>query len=276
MDSMRSLNTSLPTSSGRPALEKPPEQLLQAFKNAALSVTNLYKQAAVDHSSARQAGFQDALDELLGFLDKENLGLDGGEGWKVRQWATERFDRVNCGANVPESDDDRIERDTRRSGSPPVPSGQMDANTIERQTSRSSSPPPAESAPTAELSSRNAQTDPTSHDTSPKPPMFTFRSTPQPTSDSDMINSEPAPTHNQAPPESSNSPSFRLEVINRGNRSTNRQGGYSRHGTRGTTTREVVPLGGTKRKLQLSEYFDISNFGSWRDGPNGAKRGRFT
>lgn len=266
---MRSLNTSLPTSSGRPPLEKPPEQLLQAFKNAALSVTNLYKQAAVDHSAARQAGFQDALDELLGYLDKENLGLDDGEGWKVRQWATERFERANYGGNVPESDDDRVERDARRSGSAPTPTVQMDANTIERQTSRSSSPP------TAESSSTHVQTDSTSPDASQKPPMFTFRSTSQPTPDSDMITSEPAPTNNQAPPESSNNPSFRLEVINRGNRSANRQGGHSRHGTRGTTAREVVPLGGTKRKLQLSEYFDISNFGSWRDGPNGAKRGRF-
>ncbi|RMZ85479.1 hypothetical protein DV737_g741, partial [Chaetothyriales sp. CBS 132003] len=101
MDSMRSLNTSLPAAySSRPA---PREQLLQAFKTAALSVTNLYKSAAADQQSSRDAGYQDALDDLLRMMDSENLGVQDGEGWRIRQWVTERYDHS---ANTASSDID--------------------------------------------------------------------------------------------------------------------------------------------------------------------------
>lgn len=90
MDSMRSLNTSLP-SSKRQRSSHPQTGLHQAFKAAAFSVTQLYKAAAADEDAARSAGYQDALEELLGFLDDNSLGLGDGEGWRVRQWATERL-----------------------------------------------------------------------------------------------------------------------------------------------------------------------------------------
>src|SRR5215469_11633889 len=90
MDSMRNLRTSLPSTSRRQA-SQPPEELIQAFKQAALSVTALYKTAGAEQARAYQQGYQDALEELLRFLDKENLGLQDGEGWRVRQWATERY-----------------------------------------------------------------------------------------------------------------------------------------------------------------------------------------
>ncbi|KAJ5868645.1 hypothetical protein N7534_003198 [Penicillium rubens] len=80
MDSMRSLNTSLPSSTPRP---QPPEQLLQQFKAAALSVTNLYKNAVCEQAQARSLGYQEAIEDLLHFLDRENLGLGDGEGWKL-------------------------------------------------------------------------------------------------------------------------------------------------------------------------------------------------
>ncbi|RAL65399.1 hypothetical protein DID88_000967 [Monilinia fructigena] len=70
MDSMRSLNTSLPggKSPSKQQNVEPPQQLLIAqFKAAALSVTNLYKTAAADQARARAEGYQDALDELLSF-----------------------------------------------------------------------------------------------------------------------------------------------------------------------------------------------------------------
>lgn len=271
MDSMRSLNTSLPSSTNpptRPQVERPSEQLLQAFKSAALSVTHLYKQSAVDQSSARQAGYQDALDDLLGFLDKENLGLDDGEGWKVRQWATERFEKANYGNNIPESDDDRAERDGGRSGSPTTSTGQADATTTPRAPSRSSSPP------VAEQPSTNASSDHLSTDVNEKQPVFTFRATPQPALDTDMSNSEMSGQF-LTTSESSSSPSIRLEVINRANRTSNRQTVHPRHTNRSATNREVGHLAGTKRKLPLSEFFDISNFGNWKDASSGGKRGRF-
>ena len=71
MDSMRSLNTSLPGASPpKQQTGESSEQLLAAFKSAALSVTTLYKTAAAKQSKARADGYQDALDELLTFLDK--------------------------------------------------------------------------------------------------------------------------------------------------------------------------------------------------------------
>ncbi|CAF9927284.1 MAG: hypothetical protein GOMPHAMPRED_004352 [Gomphillus americanus] len=86
MDSMRTLDRSLPAS------RESTEDLSSVFKAAAISITNLYKKAISAPQQARRAGYQDALDDLLSFLDRENLGLQDGEGWLVRQWATKLLD----------------------------------------------------------------------------------------------------------------------------------------------------------------------------------------
>lgn len=115
MDSMRSLNTSLP-SSKRQRSAHPQTGLHQAFKAAAFSVTQLYKAAAADEDAARSAGYQDALEELLGFLDDNSLGLGDGEGWRVRQWATERLTPDVYASDSSEEDVGSVER--RRTESP--------------------------------------------------------------------------------------------------------------------------------------------------------------
>ncbi|RKU49389.1 hypothetical protein DL546_004829 [Coniochaeta pulveracea] len=69
-----------------------PEQLLDAFKAAALSVTKLYKTSAAAQAKARADGYQDCLDDILSFLDKESIGLSDGDGWTIRKWATERLE----------------------------------------------------------------------------------------------------------------------------------------------------------------------------------------
>jgi len=97
MDSLSSLNTSLPRSF--PARQPNPD-LHQAFKAAALSVAQLYKTAAADETSARTNGYQDALEDLLSFLDQQNLGLGDGEGWRVRQWATEKLSPTVYGSDA--------------------------------------------------------------------------------------------------------------------------------------------------------------------------------
>ncbi|KXL43834.1 hypothetical protein M433DRAFT_275872 [Acidomyces richmondensis BFW] len=89
MDSLNALSTSLPPNHRRPPSAT--TNLLADFKAAALSVTTLYKTAAASQSAARAQGYQDALDDLLSFLDREDLGLMDGEGWRVRRWATERL-----------------------------------------------------------------------------------------------------------------------------------------------------------------------------------------
>lgn len=113
---MRSLDTSLPNHHGRrrqrPS-QKASAELLQAFKAAALSVTQLYKTATAtaeeeddnvegggalteaNLQEAHESGYQAALDELLGFLDEGELGLGDGEGWSVREWATRRLRGVD-------------------------------------------------------------------------------------------------------------------------------------------------------------------------------------
>ncbi|KAJ5393403.1 uncharacterized protein N7487_011044 [Penicillium crustosum] len=133
MDSMRSLNTSLPSSTPRP---QPPEQLLQQFKAAALSVTNLYKNAVCEQAQARSAGYQDAIEDLLHFLDRENLGLGDGEGWKVRQWATEK-----CDGTGSQSSDEDAEADKRDRSATPVTVRK------EKPTSETIAPPAPTSKP---------------------------------------------------------------------------------------------------------------------------------
>jgi hypothetical protein len=124
MDSMRHLSTSLPRNRS-----EPPNDLLNDFKAAARSVTDLYRTAATSQKQSRAAGYQDALDDLLSFLDKENLGLMDGEGWRVRQWATERLDGEGAPASVSASlteqdDEDRSikeeDKEDTRSSSPEV------------------------------------------------------------------------------------------------------------------------------------------------------------
>ncbi|PNY29876.1 Uncharacterized protein TCAP_00210 [Tolypocladium capitatum] len=110
---------------------EPSEQLLDVFKAAALSVTKLYKTSAIMETRARSEGYQECLDDLLTFLDKENLGLHHREGWKIRAWVTERHDGRDAGLQNTESDDEAERRDrtnspelTRTSTEPQMPAQQ--------------------------------------------------------------------------------------------------------------------------------------------------------
>ena len=111
MDSMRSLNTSLPKTRRQPDVH-------QSFRTAALNVTNLYKSALADLDRARADGYQEALDELLAFLDKENMGVGDGEGWRIRQWATERLDGHLPKQASSDSDEEYLDDKRARSSSP--------------------------------------------------------------------------------------------------------------------------------------------------------------
>ncbi|KAI9806761.1 MAG: hypothetical protein M1825_006218 [Sarcosagium campestre] len=270
MDSMRSLDTSLPTSPPKPRPLNPPEKLLQSFKVAALSVTNLYKEAASEQAEARHAGYQEALDHLLGFLDKENIGLDDGEGWRVRQWATERLDGVDAshtGQSSTDSDEDKAEADRARSFSP-----------AEQQRENRIEPGKGTSTRTASPSATQRQ------QPEPSPPtpseIFTFRSAislPAPSdSDMDLTLNDGASANISPGHGGSHTSSVRLEVVPKGSR--NRHGSSSgRTSTRSSSN--FGPLGsaaGHKRRIPFGDFFDIGSLGT-RDG-NGAtaKRGRYT
>ena len=277
MDSMRSLNTSLPRSPRRKRSNAPPEQLIQSFKTAALSVTNLYKIAAADQNRARQAGYQEALDDVLAFLDKENLGLDDGEGWKVRQWATERLDGSPPAPTGSDSDEDRGEIAKRARSISPVLQRTTGQEEQPRQSSRSSSPVRAVSAPIvpAALTQQNCSL-------SQAPEVFSFRSAHPYPQDIDMqaldtasINTSQSEPHLQT----AISPAVRVEVVPRGSRGSHRNGTHAnRHSARpGTNARSLGSGAGSKRRVNFGDYFDLGSLGDGKDGPDrGGKRGRFT
>lgn len=277
MDSMRSLNKSLPSSSPKPKSTQPPDShLLQAFKTAALTVTNLYKLASSDQNRVRQEGYQDALDELLAFLDKENLGLGDGEGWRVRQWATERLDGSPPAHTGSDSEDDRVETEKRAKSPSPVPQHEPTPESSPvHPTSRSDSPAHAEdTASTAPLPLNLPTTTPASLED------FTFRSSHGYPQDIEMQASDPAePRPGASPPilATTTPQAVRVELLPRNNRTSHRYGTLSsRHNTRSTNPRRNLGVGaGSKRKIPFSEFFDLGSLGDDKDGNNGGgKRGR--
>ncbi|KAL1978728.1 hypothetical protein VTN31DRAFT_1587 [Thermomyces dupontii] len=268
MDSMRSLNTSLPST------PHPPEQLLQAFKAAALSVTNLYKSAAADQAQVRQAGYQEAIEDLLAFLDRENLGLSDGEGWKIRQWATERLE----GAGTAASDSDDEEK-SARSSSPAAARKEHPDNDPRSITARRESRPSEPQQPSASEQPSTTSSSSSSEDSNvtTRPPMFTFTAGPPfpqfPTQDIDMQTSDnttPSSTMSQG-----ESPAVSVSVLPRNSRSLARHNSLSRQAGR-SSTKEPPATIGSKRKLPYQDFFDITGLNG-RDffGGGGSKRGRF-
>lgn len=281
MDSMRSLNTSLPTSSPKARSVQPPEQLLQAFKTAALSVTNLYKTAASDQARARQSGYQDALDDLLAFLDKRNLGLGDGEGWRVRQWATERLDGSPSAHVGSDSDDERVETEKRARSTSPVIQRKSSRDLLQnRQATRSVSPVRTESAPPAPPTTILQPSG-----VLPRPETFTFRSShPYPhdvdmqVPDASVSNTASQTEIQQQVPVNVSTPSVRVDVVPRGSRTPHRHGHSTRHNTRSSTsTRGLGSGAGSKRRIPFGDFFDLGSLGDGKDGfGGGGKRGRFT
>ena len=272
MDSMRSLNTSLP----RPSNNQPPEQLLQAFRTAALSVTNLYKTAVTDQGSARQAGYQEALDDLLVFLDKENLGLGDGEGWKVRQWATERLDGTGATHTAgSDEDEDRGEAQNPERGSSPIAQRKATPEAAQtRQPSRSASPARTEPIRTESAPPTSSSAPPSNPEVFNRSSDFTFRAGPTYPEEVEMQSSDSSPSLPEAQPAQSttaSTPAVRLEVHPRPAR---------RHNTRQnprSTTRELGPGAGSKRRLHFpDDFFDFANLGNGKDTfGGGGKRGRY-
>jgi hypothetical protein len=270
---MRSLNTSLPRTSPskQPAIE-PPEQLLQAFKNAALSVTTLYKTAAADQSRARSEGYQDALDELLAFLDREDIGLSDGEGWRIRRWATERLDGRDAVSQQMESDD---ETEKAESGSSPVLERRHPSTTATRAASPRAEPEPVPvvvpeptPAPAVDQSSM-----------APPNGTFTFRSSYPYPQDTEMNELDPSNSSGQAldatiVSHGSQNPSASI-TITRPSRAASRHGSQTgRHNTRATNTPSRTS--GQKKKMNFSEFFDIGNLGHGKDGfAGGGKRAKY-
>jgi len=276
---MRSLNTSLPsTSSPRRQPSQPPEQLIQIFKQAALSVTNLYKTAASEHEKAYQEGYQDALEELLSFLDKKNLGLQDGEGWRVRQWATERFQgTVAATAPSASESDEEVEEEKRARSSSPV---------VQRKPSRDllqSQPQPTPANPA--ISHVRSESAPPITSVVPEPPSpesvptytipqseFTFQTSHQYPSvhDIDMDNSDGNV--------SNNGQTLHVNIVPRPSRNSTRHNSQNaRSNARTINPMQLGAGAGMKRRFPTFDFFDLGGFNG-KDGPGGGggKRGRFS
>lgn len=268
--------------------------LLSDFKAAALSVTNLYKTAAKSQEVARKAGYQDALDDLLAFLDKENLGLMDGEGWRVRQWAHERVEgegavlRQSSGTATTMTDEEdnnstvTKEEDAQdeRSSSPevqrrPHPLATTSSDLTEDESLSQhrrvvSEPPQA-------LAQHQA--------TLPQQSEFTFQSThAYPTNhdrdagmDMDGTNSPQHDLNNSSTPSSTET----VRIISRPARNSRHGNSNKRNDNRMPTLNFNLGSGaGNKRKMPYSDFFDISGLnegGDRKDGNGngrGGKRGR--
>ena len=266
---MRSLNSSLPRSN--PTQPAPPADLLQAFKAAALSVTTLYKTSVTDQVSSRQAGYQDALEDLLVFLDQENIGLQDGEGWRIRTWATERYERAGIPLQHAESEDDRPENDQRiRSLSPAEPERHRNESE-EPDESRTTSPQRTESAPPAVHVE-------TSTEHNERSAVFQFSA--NPTRVAVDVNMQTEEAQQGAATQSNTNPTSNLNSPSRNDTSSRPVRNVRRPGNRNTirsSNRDFTFTAGSKRKLQFPDFFDISNFdhGKDKDGSHGGgKRGR--
>jgi hypothetical protein len=127
-----------------------PEQLLNAFKAAALSVTKLYKTSAAAQAKSRSDGYQDCLDDLLTFLDKRNIGLGDGEGWQIRKWATERLDGRDAGPQVTDDEDEADKAEPVSSPEPPRLNPMPQQPTVRNGPTPQASDPPVVAEPIIE------------------------------------------------------------------------------------------------------------------------------
>lgn len=277
MDSMRSLDTSLPgTSPSKAQAAEPAEDLLNAFKAAALSVTKLYKTAADDKGRARAEGYQDALDELLAFLDKEDIGLSDGEGWRIRAWATERLDGRDTVSQHMESEDESVEK-MDRSLSPEIHRSQS-ATRLSSTNGEQRTASPTRTASQAPPSLSTSTSTPTPSESTAIPPqgVFTFRSSHTYPQDPDITLSnldlsDGTRTQNDGSV-TSHAPNPPITVT--------RPRTNTRHNTHlaRLNARSSNPSRGSekKRKINMADFFDISNSGFGKDGfGGGGKRGRF-
>ncbi|KAI1814173.1 hypothetical protein GGS20DRAFT_549686 [Poronia punctata] len=263
MDSMRGSSPSK-----NPVSPDSPEQLLDAFKAAALSVTKLYKTAAAAQAKSRSDGYQDCLDDLLHFLDKRNIGLCDGEGWQVRKWATERLDGRD---SAPQITDDEEDIDKAEVASSPelqrvanLPGMPNPATTV-----RNESAPPTASAPAAETPPLEQH-----QITVPTQENFTFQSShpyPQDTymNIANLDLSDRNRTNDNTTQGSSATPvpqTTRPRRDRRGIRPRN-----------STTTSHLGKGAGQKRPINFAELFDVGslNFGKDVFGREG-KRSRHT
>lgn len=258
MDSMRSLKTSLPGASPAKAGKgsDASEQLLDAFKAAALSVTKLYKASAAAELKSRAEGYQDCLEDLLAFLDKENIGLkDGSEGWRIRQWLRERSEGRETLSNIAAESEDEVEN-AETASLPEAPPA--------NSTCTLPTPPEAVVRIDSDLSTASVDTvteERQQKSTFPTQETFTFQ-VPSNSGVGEVTFRQPETTG------SIGASATTTATVSRPPRRVQHNSG-SRVASR--TPRRTVQ----KRKLDYAEIFGLHNLGYPKDDYRDSKRGRF-
>lgn len=253
---MRSLNKSLPKTR-KPSRTRQPD-VHQSFRTAALTVTNLYKSALADLDKSRSEGYQEVLEDLVGFLDKENLGVGDGEGWKIRQWAMERLDGALPGHLNSDSDEETLEEKRARSSSPVLEHNSSPEEVHLEPPSATDLAHRSDSAPPVHMEAT------TTANVVPHQDIFHF-SSPQayPTNNDDSAGPDPT--------------AVARRTFSTPRRPSNR---CSSRNLQRSLAQNLFNLGngaGQKRKL-MQDFFNIDSFNDRRDGPGGggSKRGRMS
>ncbi|KAK1828142.1 hypothetical protein QBC39DRAFT_158026 [Podospora conica] len=240
--------------------------LLDAFRGAALSVTKLYKIASQHLAKTRADGYQDCLDDLILFLDKESF-RSPEDAAKVRRWAAERLEGRETISQSLESEDE-VDNKPEAASSPVVmrasiPPQQPPAARYEVQM-KDHSPPAAAAAPAPPTPI--AEMPPV---TFPSRDVFTFQSNvPYPQDISldalDLSDSQQSHRHPSMTAATPTSTSVPLPTP-RHPRTRN-----GRAPPRGTAAR----MAGQKRKVNLDEIFDVGSLPHVKDVFGNNKRSR--
>ncbi|KAI1500775.1 hypothetical protein F5X99DRAFT_409697 [Biscogniauxia marginata] len=260
MDAMRGSSPSK-----NPASPDSPEQLLDAFKAAALSVTKLYKTSAAAQSKARSDGYQDCLDDILAFLDKQNIGLSDGEGWQVRRWATERLEGRDLVSQALESEDEVDKTETASS-----PELHRSSSGTQLSTMRTDSAPPTSQQPTITPITEEPQMI-----TLPTQDNFTFQSSHPYPQESYLNLANLALSDSTRANENTTQSSSAVSISHPPRPRSNRRG--TRPRPSGTNANHLGKGAGQKRSINFAELFDVGGIGFGKDmfGRDG-KRSRHT
>lgn len=249
-----------------------PEQLLDAFKAAALSVTKLYKTSASAQAKARQEGYQDCLEELLAFLDRENIGLGDGEGWRIRSWATERLAAGSTDAMVQDREsEDEVEK-TDRCSSPEISRSNSGThlNSITERTQSvtlGSSAPKSEEVPASTTADSTTVTPTPATIAVPTQDQFTFQSSMSYPDAPNLatLNLSDSQAHPSAT--QTTTPHFTRQPRGRHN--------LGRPSARTSAAAAALGRGaGQKRKINFAEIFDLGSLGNGKDMFGNGKRSR--
>ncbi|KAF8456436.1 hypothetical protein BDZ91DRAFT_745602 [Kalaharituber pfeilii] len=171
---LTSLSSTLPSQGQQqPAnYDFPPADLMSAFKQAAFSVTTLWKTANGEIERAKKEGYQECLEELLHLIGSDRIYANS-EVIKIREWASARQRRIGGDS----------ESGVRHSDSPTGEESedeQSRSHPAETSTAMNSDPPVA-SLPSQQHRTLSISLSSPSCESSPVPssPLQTYRSLPK-------------------------------------------------------------------------------------------------